>query len=100
MSDQEKREYELVYILQPELTDEELSALNERVTQFIQDQDGEVQETELWGKRSLAYPIKDFFEGYYILHRLNIPGSLIEEIERILRFNENVLRYLCLHAAS
>lgn len=97
MSDQEKRDYELVYIIQPELTDEEISALNDRVTQFIQDQDGEVRETELWGKRSLAYPIKDFFEGYYILHRLHIPGSLIEEVERILRFNENVLRFLCMH---
>lgn len=98
MSDQEKREYELVYILQPELNNDEVSALNERVTQYIQEQDGEVQETELWGKRQLAYPIQNHFDGYYILHRLHMAGTLVEEVERILRFNENVLRYMCIRA--
>jgi len=94
MSDQETRDYELVYILQPELNEEQISALNERVTQAVLSQDGNVTETELWGKRSLAYPIRDFFEGYYILHRLQMSGSLVDEIERQLRFNEDVIRYL------
>jgi small subunit ribosomal protein S6 len=100
MSDLEKREYELVYIVQPEFTNDEVSALNERVTQFVQGQDGEVQETELWGKRQLAYPIQNHFEGYYVLHRLNMPGPLVGEVERILRFNENVLRYMCMRTDS
>jgi len=57
-------------------------------------QDGNVTETELWGKRSMAYPIRDFFEGYYILHRLQMSGSLVDEIERQWRFSEDVIRYL------
>lgn len=59
MSKNESREYELVYIIRPEVDDAALTAFNERMTQTIVEQGGEMQATELWGKRALAYPIKN-----------------------------------------
>ncbi|MBV7338694.1 30S ribosomal protein S6 [Chloroflexi bacterium TSY] len=91
------REYELVYIIQPELDETGITAVDNQLKEMITRQQGEITETELWGKRNLAYPIKfKYFEGYYILHRMKIPGSALEEVERVLRFNEDVLRYLYL----
>jgi len=100
MSNQESRGYELVYIIQPDVNEDGLGALNERITQAIVAQGGEIAGTELWGKRALAYPIKKKFEGHYVLHRVNMPGSGLEEVERLLRFNEDVMRYLFIRTAN
>ena len=100
MSNLDLRGYELVYIVQPDLNEDGLSALNERVTQTIVAQGGEIAGTELWGKRALAYPIKKKFEGHYMLHRVNMPGSGLDEVERLLRFNEDVMRYLFIRTAN
>ncbi len=48
----------------------------------------------MWGKRTLAYPIKKLFEGHYVLHRFEMAPNGTGEIDRLLRYNENVLRYL------
>ena len=87
-------EYELIYILNPEFDEPEILNLNERLAAVVTGQSGEISTTELWGKRSLAYPIKKIFEGHYILHRFHMAPGGVEEIDRLLRFNENVLRYL------
>ena len=87
-------EYELIYILHPDMDEDSILALNERVSELIAGQEGSVLTTELWGKRTLAYPIKKLFEGHYILHRLQMPPAATAEVERLLRFNENVIRYL------
>jgi small subunit ribosomal protein S6 len=94
MSETPKHEYELVYIIQPELNEEEISALDGRLVDVVTGQNGEVTGTELWGQRPLAYAIKRNTAGYYILHRLSMPPQATGEVERLLRLNENVLRYL------
>ena len=71
-------------------------AMIERMTQTIVDQGGEMQVTELWGKRALAYPIKKAFHGHYVLHRFQTTNSNNDEIERLLRYSENILRYMTL----
>ena len=91
----EKRAYELIYVLQPELDQQGVQSVDEAVQGVIARQDGEVTDTELWGKRTLAYPIEKHVDGIYILHRLSMPGTALTEIERSLRFNEDVLRFLC-----
>ena len=96
MSKDETREYELVYIIRPEVDEVALTAFNERMTQTIVDQGGEMQATELWGKRALAYPIKNAFQGQYVLHRFQTSNGDSEEVERLLRYSEDVLRYLML----
>ncbi|MCB0044078.1 MAG: 30S ribosomal protein S6 [Caldilineaceae bacterium] len=96
MSEQGKavHEYELVYIIQPEISEDDLAGLNLRVTNLIAAQSGTVTGSELWGKRALAYPIQNKFEGHYVLQRFQMDPAGTGELERLLRFSEDVLRYL------
>lgn len=94
MANSELREYELVYILQPEMDEEGVTGLNDRLSQIVTEQSGSVTSTELWGRRTLAYPIGKFFEGQYVMHRFQMPPEATGELDRLLRLNENVIRYL------
>jgi small subunit ribosomal protein S6 len=98
MANAEQREYELVFILQPELDEQGVLGFNERLGQIVANQSGAIETTELWGRRGLAYPIGKYFEGHYVLHRLSMQPAGTEEVDRLLRFNENVLRYLLIRA--
>ena len=88
------REYELVYIIQPDLEENAVSQVDDRVAQTIANQGGTITKTELWGKRRLAYPIQKHFEGHYILHHMQMLGAGVDELERFFRFNEDVIRFL------
>ncbi len=92
----ETREYEMVYVAQPDIGDDGLRQLSERLTQAISSQQGKISATEIWGKRTLAYPIEKYFEGHYVLQRFQMAAAGTEELDRLLRLNENVLRYLIL----
>ncbi len=94
MADTKLREYELVYIIQPNLDEEQIRSLDGRLAQVVERAGGRITGTEVWGQRRLAYPIKKFLEGYYILHLLELPPEAVAEIERSLRLSEDVLRYL------
>lgn len=94
MAETNQHEYELVFIVRPNLGEEGVTALTDRVNEVIAAQSGVVQGVEMWGKRTLAYPIKKQFEGIYILNRIAMPPQGTAEVERLLRFNEDVLRYL------
>jgi small subunit ribosomal protein S6 len=91
---EEQREYELVYVLQGSLDDDGVRDFNERLNQVIETQSGSVTTTEVWGRRTLAYPIGKNFEGHYVLERFQMPPAGTAELDRLLRFNENVMRYL------
>jgi small subunit ribosomal protein S6 len=86
--------YELVYVVRPDLGDEGISALNDRLKNIVTAQGGVIQGTELWGKRNLAYRIGKNSEGFYVLHRYAMLPKGSEEVDRLLRYNEDVLRYL------
>ena len=86
--------YELVYIVRPDLGDDGIGALNDRLAQIVSAQGGQIQGTEMWGKRNLAYRIGKHSEGYYVLQRYDMLPKGSDEIDRLLRFNEDVLRYL------
>lgn len=94
LTDSGKHEYEAIYILQPKLEEDGLKALNDHFTQIVVGQKGEITTTEPWGKRNLAYTINKFGEGYYMLHRFNMDPKGATEVDRFLRLNEDVLRYL------
>ncbi len=70
--DGELRNYELVLIISPEVEDERLGNTIENISQFITDKGGAVSEVEQWGKRKLAYPVKHFLEGNYVLTRFKV----------------------------
>ncbi len=87
-------QYELVFVVRPELEEEPLAALVNKVSQTISDLQGQVQQIEPWGKRRLAYPIKRYREGFYYLMLVELPASAVRSLDRTLRFTEDVIRHL------
>ena len=88
------RDYELVLVISPEVAEEEFEAIVDNVSQFITGKGGIISEIERWGKRKLAYPIRHFVEGSYVLVRFQMEPSLGKELEANLRITEDVLRHL------
>lgn len=88
------RSYELVFIVHPELDDAALNEILDRVKGWITDSGGQVVETDLWGKRRLAYPIRKQIDGYYILMRTQLDPTFCSELEHNLGLQEPVMRYL------
>ncbi len=91
---QKLQDYELVYILSPEVADESLESTIDGISQFITGKGGVVSDVERWGKRKLAYPLKHFLEGNYILARFKINPMRCKELEANLKISEEVLRHL------
>ena len=96
------REYELIMVLTPTLTQEEVLGIHERVKGLITDRGGDIAYEDIWGMRRLAYPLRKagakFLEGNYILSRFNLDGQHTKDVEGYLRLSENVLRYLLVKA--
>jgi len=92
--DKELRDYELVVIISPEVTDEAVDGVIGRISQFITENGGSVSNIERWGKRKLAYPIKHFLEGNYVLARFKMKPKLSKELEASLEISEEVFRHL------
>jgi len=92
--DEQLRDYELVLIISPEVVGEVLDTTIDNISQFITEKDGIISSVEQWGKRKLAYPIKHFMEGNYVLTRLKMKPALNKELEAKLRISEEILRHL------
>ncbi len=88
------RDYELVFVLKPDIADENLDAAVEKTSQLITNRGGTITATEKWGKRKLAYPIKEFTEGNYILSRFKLQPASSRELENNLQIAEEIIRYL------
>ncbi len=88
------REYELVYIVAPTATDEDVEALQTQVAELVTEFGGTVENTDVWGRRKLAYEIGHFTEGIYVVQLLDGPGEMISELGRRLRVRDQVLRHL------
>jgi len=86
--------YEMVYIISPELDDETLDSKVDGISQFITSREGEVSEVERWGKKKLAYPLKHFLEGNYVLTRFKLSPARCKELEANLKISEEILRHL------
>ena len=89
-----ERQYELIYIVAPVATDAEVAALQAEVDGHIASLGGTVENTDLWGRRKLAYQIGNYGEGIYICQLISGPGTMIGELERRLRVRDQVLRHL------
>lgn len=94
------RDYELVVIISPEVADEGVDSLMDNVSRIITQKGGTVDDVERWGKRKLAYPIKHFLEGNYVLTRCKMRPSTGKELEANLRISEEVLRHLLVRLDS
>jgi small subunit ribosomal protein S6 len=86
--------YENVFIARQDISGAQAEALADQFTQLIADQGGEVKKREYWGLRNLAYRMNKNRKGHYVLFNIDAPAPAIAELERTMRINEDVLRYL------
>ena len=91
---EELRDYELVLIFSPEIAEDELEGALGKVNQYVTEKGGTLDSVEQWGKKKLAYPLKHFTEGSYVLTRFKLGSKLTRELEANLRISEEVLRHL------
>jgi small subunit ribosomal protein S6 len=92
------RDYELMVVLDPNLDDAAIEALNTRIQTLVTQRGGTVESVEPWGRKRLAYPIGRYRDGVYILSRLQLPPNAAVEIERALKLTESVIRHLLVRA--
>lgn len=88
------RTYEVMYIVDPETPVDRIGKLNEAVGQLIEKQGGTVVRLDDIGIRTLAYPIKKRTEGHYVLFEIDGTGQEIMELERRMRVNDMIMRYI------
>ncbi len=86
--------YELLYILNNELSDEAKGAVVEKLNAVVTDNGGTIDGIDKWGTRKLAYPIDYKTEGYYVLVNFTAPATLPDELERVMRITDAVIRFL------
>ncbi|MCL4845605.1 MAG: 30S ribosomal protein S6 [Acidobacteria bacterium] len=89
-----QRQYELVYIVPAETTEQALAELHTLVEGIVGRFSGTIEKTEAWGRRKLAYEIGPHKEGHYVLELINGPGEMVRELDRRLKVNELVFRHL------
>ena len=88
------RNYEFTFIIHPDVEDEGITGITEKVSQFITEGGGQVTNADHWGRRRLAYPIQKQKEGYYVLMQIQLDPKSLGELERKLKLTEEVIRYL------
>jgi small subunit ribosomal protein S6 len=86
--------YENVFIARQDISGTQVDALADTFTQLVAEHGGEVKKRENWGLRNLAYRMNKNRKGHYILFNIDAPAPAIAELERTMRINEDVLRYL------
>jgi len=88
------RQYELVYIVTPEASEQDVADLHTQIEQIIERFKGTLDKTENWGRRRLAYEIGKHREGTYVVETITGSGELMKEIDRRLRVSDAVIRHL------
>ena len=86
--------YEAMYIVTPEMEDEAIKGVIEKFSGIITANGGEIEKTDEWGRKKLAYPIDYRTEGYYVLVNFAAAPELPRELERNFRNDESILRYM------
>lgn len=86
--------YENIFIARQDISGAQVDALADTFTQLITDSGGEVKKREYWGLRNLAYRMRKNRKGHYLLLNIDAPPTAIAELERTMRINEDVIRYL------
>lgn len=90
------RIYEVIFILKPDLPEEEIEQVIELVKNTITSDGGTIDKVDQWGKRKLAYRVQRYAEGYYVLVQYSLPGkaAVAKEVERRLRVSDPVIKFL------
>lgn len=88
------RAYEVMYIIRPELDEEQNNAVIEKFKSLIENNGGEITKLDKWGKRKLAYEIKRNRDGFYILMKMNGEPETIAELDRVFRITDDIIKFL------
>jgi len=88
------RNYETLYILRPDLEEEASDAIIARFNEAVARLGGTIVKTDKWGKKRLAYEIKDQLEGFYVLTAFQAPHEVSQELDRLMRITDEILRHL------
>lgn len=86
--------YENIFIARQDLSNSQVEQLADNFTEILSNNGGKVTKKEMWGLRTLAYKIKKNRKGHYVFFNVDAPPAAIEELERNMRINENILRHL------
>ena len=92
--------YENVFIARQDISGAQVDALSETFTQLVADNGGEVKKREYWGLRNLAYRMRKSRKGHYVLMNLSAPPAAVAELERTMRINEDVIRYMTIRVGE
>ncbi len=88
------RNYELMSIFRPDLEDQALQDAVDKLSGLIAARGGEVASSDIWGRRRLAYPIRDFRDGVYTVTQLKLDPKNADELERSLQLSDQIIRHL------
>jgi small subunit ribosomal protein S6 len=88
------RNYEVVFVAAPTLTGDELDGFIDHIQTVIESKNGKVVKVDNWGKKSLAYKIRKYREGYYVVLSIEGDGQAITELERRFRVTDTILRFI------
>src|SRR5215469_12377407 len=86
--------YENVFIARQDISGAQVDALSDALIQLVAENGGEVKKREYWGLRNLAYRMRKNRKGHYVLMNISAPAAAVAELERTMRINEDVIRYL------
>jgi small subunit ribosomal protein S6 len=100
VGDKKLQDYELVFILNPVMEEEALENRINSISEFITTREGIISDVSKWGKKKLAYPIKQFIEGNYILAKFQMKPGQAKELEANLKISEEVIRHLLIKAGA
>jgi small subunit ribosomal protein S6 len=88
------RSYELLFIVQPGLDEDEMNALIERMQSAVRDNGGKILRIDTMGQRKLAYPIAKYTEGRYMILQAEMDQTVIHQVERLIALSDDIIRHL------
>ncbi len=90
------RDYEIGFIINPEASEEDVKKITTSIEEVLKKGKAKIENVDEWGRKKMAYPINNHFEGLYYFYKTQSPGEIISEVERRLKLSENVLRFIVL----
>ncbi|MEA4891436.1 MAG: 30S ribosomal protein S6 [Peptococcaceae bacterium] len=91
------RNYELMFILKPDMEEEAIQQAIDKYAAIVTDGQGEVVSIDKWGKRRLAYEIKDLHDGYYVLVNFKSEPAVVVELDRVMKISDDMLRFMIIN---
>jgi small subunit ribosomal protein S6 len=88
------RKYETIFILRPEMEEDKVSEMVEKFKALVEKNGGEIVSLDKWGKRRLAYEINHIKEGYYVVSKFNADSKATNELDRIFKISDDVIRHI------